>query len=100
MDMDRITQVAIRAAYAAGDVLKQHFGHLDAVTKKGAIDLVTAADLESERTIIEVIRSVFSDHAILAEESGLLEIFDWKTGREDKANREQIVSYALYGIDQ
>ena len=73
MDMDRITQVAIRAAYAAGDVLKQHFGHLDAVTKKGAIDLVTAADLESERTIIEVIRSVFSDHAILAEESGLLE---------------------------
>jgi myo-inositol-1(or 4)-monophosphatase len=71
MEMDRITQVAIRAAYGAGEVLKRHFGHLDRVKKKGAIDLVTAADLESEKTIVKEIQSVFPDHTILAEESGL-----------------------------
>jgi myo-inositol-1(or 4)-monophosphatase len=71
MEMDRITQVAIRAAYSAGEVLKRHFGHLDSVEKKGAIDLVTAADVESEKTIFKEIQSVFPDHTILAEESGL-----------------------------
>lgn len=71
MDMDRITQVAIRAAYSAGEVLKHHFGRLNGVKKKGAIDLVTAADIESEKIIVKEIQSVFPDHAILAEESGL-----------------------------
>ena len=73
MDMDNITQVAVRAAYSAGEVLRQHFGHLDQINKKGTIDLVTAADVESEKTIVDEIRSIFPDHAILAEESGLLE---------------------------
>lgn len=73
MDMDRITQVGVRAAYNAGEILKQHFGQLDQVEKKGAIDLVTVADVESEKSIVSDIRSVFPDHAILAEESGLLE---------------------------
>ena len=69
--MDRIKQVATRAAYSAGDVLRHHFGRLDTVKKKGAIDLVTAADVDSEQTIVKEIHSVFPDHAILAEESGL-----------------------------
>jgi len=73
MNMDKITQVAIRAAYGAGEILKQHFGRLDQVEKKGAIDLVTIADVESEQAIVKEIRSIFPDHAILAEESGLLE---------------------------
>ncbi len=73
MEIDSITQVAIRAAYKAGEVLKHHFGHLEQVKKKGDIDLVTAADLASEEAIIKEIRSVFPDHAILAEESGFQE---------------------------
>jgi len=73
MDMDRITQVAVRAAYKAGEVLKQHFGRLDQVEKKGAIDLLTIADVESEKAIIKEIRSIYPDHAILAEESGMID---------------------------
>ncbi|MEJ2156785.1 MAG: inositol monophosphatase family protein [Desulfobacteraceae bacterium] len=71
MNLERIKQVATRASYSAGEVLKRHFGRLDKVEKKGAIDLVTAADFESEKTIVNEIQSVFPDHAILAEESGL-----------------------------
>jgi myo-inositol-1(or 4)-monophosphatase len=48
-----------------------HFGKVSKIDKKGIIDLVTEADTESESVIIETIRKVFADHAILAEESGL-----------------------------
>ena len=71
MDTDSIIRVATRAAYNAGDVLKKHFGKLDSVNKKHAIDLVTVADVESEETIVDTIRSAFPDHAILAEEGGM-----------------------------
>ena len=40
------------------------------ISNKGDIDLVTEADLASERLIIERIRSHYPRHAILAEESG------------------------------
>lgn len=73
MDAERIRQVGIAAAYRAGEILKKHFGNLEMVKKKGAIDLVTEADLESEKAIIEEIRSAFPDHSILAEENGFLE---------------------------
>lgn len=71
MDIQRIKQVGIKAAYTAGEILIKHFGKLDTINKKGAIDLVTAADLESEKAIIATIQSEFPDHGILAEESGL-----------------------------
>jgi myo-inositol-1(or 4)-monophosphatase len=48
-----------------------HFGKISRIHKKGAIDLVTEADIESESAIIETIKNVFTDHTILAEESGL-----------------------------
>ena len=70
MDMERIKQVGIAALCDGGKVLKDHFGRLNAVSKKGAIDLVTEADIKSEAAIIETIARAFPDHAILAEESG------------------------------
>lgn len=73
MDIERIKQVGTLAAYRGGEILKRHFGHLSKVNKKGPIDLVTAADIESEKAIVESIRSAFPDHGILAEEAGLLE---------------------------
>ncbi len=72
MEIEPIKQVGIRAAYRAGEILKNHFGHLTSVTKKGAIDLVTVADIESEQAIVETVRSRFPDHAILAEEGGAM----------------------------
>jgi myo-inositol-1(or 4)-monophosphatase len=71
MNMDEIRRVGIAAAYKGAKVLLDHFGKLTEVRKKGAIDLVTQADIESEKAIISAIRDAFPDHAVLAEESGL-----------------------------
>ena len=73
MDFERIRQIGIRAAYRGGDILRGHFGRQIEIRKKGAIDLVTAADVESEQAIVEIIGSAFPDHGILAEETGLKE---------------------------
>ncbi len=58
------------AAHKGAAVLQAHLGKLSRIDKKGAIDLVTEADLGSEKAIIDTIRGAFPDHAILAEESG------------------------------
>ena len=71
MDTELIKRVGIAAAYNGGRILLSHHGRISKVEKKGAIDLLTEADTESENVIIETIRKVFPDHAILAEESGL-----------------------------
>src|SRR2546421_736550 len=50
------------------------------VSNKGDIDLVTEADLASEKLIIERIKSHYPRHAILAEESGAIQTV---TGQSD-----------------
>jgi len=70
MDIERIKRVGIAAACNGGKVLREHFGKLRSVRKKGAIDLVTEADTRSEAAVIDTIAEAFPDHAILAEESG------------------------------
>jgi myo-inositol-1(or 4)-monophosphatase len=63
--------VAESAAREAGALLLERFGHIDrgrVKTKSSARDLVTAADVESERTIVARLRAAFPDHAIEAEE--------------------------------
>ncbi len=70
MDFESIKNTAIRAAYKAGEVLQKYFGHLEKVEKKGDIDLLTIADLESEKAVIATIKERFPDHSFLAEESG------------------------------
>lgn len=70
MDMDPIIRIGTQAACKSGEILKAHFGRLRDVRKKGAIDLVTEADVRSEAAIIEILSQAFPDHAILAEESG------------------------------
>ena len=71
MNLGLIKRVGIAAAYKGGSVLLRHYGGHTKVFKKGIIDLVTEADTGSESIIIDTIRSVFAEHAILAEESGL-----------------------------
>ncbi len=66
-----ILSVAHEAALEAGEILLTHFGHLEASeigTKGVARDLVTAADLASERLLVARLRAAFPDHAIEAEE--------------------------------
>lgn len=65
--------IATEAALAAGGVLQDYFGKLEAIAEKGRPgDLVTAADKASEVVILEVLHRHLPHHSILAEESGSL----------------------------
>jgi myo-inositol-1(or 4)-monophosphatase len=63
-------ELAIAAAEAGAAVVRARFGQpLDRYAKSGR-DFATAADLESEKVILDVLRSARPGDAILAEESG------------------------------
>jgi len=70
MDLAAIKRLGIRAAFKGADIIRSFYGNLSAIKKKGDINLVTEADIASEKVIIETIRKVFPDHSVLAEESG------------------------------
>jgi myo-inositol-1(or 4)-monophosphatase len=67
---DYMLNFAIETVREAGQILLERFGRKITITKKGDINLVTEADLASEKLIIEKICSHYPKHAILAEESG------------------------------
>jgi myo-inositol-1(or 4)-monophosphatase len=60
--------VAWDAANAAGEIIRDSWQQPKTIDYKGAIDLVTTIDKETERKIVEVIQRSFPDHSILAEE--------------------------------
>jgi myo-inositol-1(or 4)-monophosphatase len=60
----------MQTAREAGGILIDRLGRALQVSNKGDIDLVTEADLASEKLIIERIKSYYPRHAVLAEESG------------------------------
>lgn len=58
-------------ARAAGQVLLSHFGRTSGALQKSDLsNVVTAADLASERTIVQAIRQRHPTHSIIAEEHG------------------------------
>lgn len=61
---------AIQTARDAGHLLAERFGRALSISNKSELDLVTEADLASEKLIIERIKTFHPRHAILAEESG------------------------------
>lgn len=66
--MDYI-DVAILAAKEAGKIHKKYFeSDMQVKMKSSSFDLVTVADVESERLIVSVIKEHFPDHNFLAEE--------------------------------
>lgn len=73
MDLNHLKAVALAAAYQGGMYIRERRDRPRQITHKGAIDLVTEADLGAEARIIDTIRSHFPDHAILSEEKGRLE---------------------------
>lgn len=70
MDIELIKRTGVAAAYDGGKVLRQYFRKLTHIEKKGEIDLVTQADLESEQAVIATIRNRFPEHGFIAEETG------------------------------
>jgi myo-inositol-1(or 4)-monophosphatase len=61
---------AIEAVVRAGDIMLSRVGGDVRIDKKGAIDLVTEADLAVEQRFRAFIAERFPDHTILAEEFG------------------------------
>ena len=50
-------------AFDSGKILSKHFGNISSINKKStSIDLVTNADIESERLIIDSIQKKFPNH--------------------------------------
>jgi myo-inositol-1(or 4)-monophosphatase len=66
--MKDFTKVAVDSALKAGQLLKEKLGSVQEIRHKGTIDLVTKADIESERLLVSIIRRNFPDHDLLAEE--------------------------------
>ncbi len=63
-----IEQSLLHAAEIGVGVLAKHHRRLKSIEKKGAIDLVTKADRESERRVFEYLRKRHPDHALIGEE--------------------------------
>lgn len=71
MKHSHLTVAAIQAALHAGELLKKGYGtQFKSHSKTGIQNLVTEYDTAAEETIISSIKSLFPDHAFLAEESG------------------------------
>jgi myo-inositol-1(or 4)-monophosphatase len=59
---------AVEAAAAAGDVLRKRWRRPRQVRVKGLRDIVTDADLAAQRTIADIVRTRYPDHAFVGEE--------------------------------
>ncbi|HEV2413151.1 MAG TPA: inositol monophosphatase family protein [Candidatus Saccharimonadales bacterium] len=91
--MDR-REVLIKALKAAGQEILKHDPAKEAVhSKSTAGDLVTAADLASERVIIETIKADFPDDLVISEET------TENHAALDKANLNQLTGWVIDPID-
>lgn len=70
--MHPMINTAVKAARRAASIITRASFEIDQlrVERKGFNDFVTEVDQAAERAIIDVLRSAYPDHAILAEESG------------------------------
>jgi myo-inositol-1(or 4)-monophosphatase len=69
-DIQNFLTVATQAAEAGGEVLQSFWGKLENVQEKTPGNLVTEADTASERMVLDILKTAFPEHRILAEESG------------------------------
>lgn len=71
-DLNKIKKVAIHSAQKAGKMLLVRFKNFDrgTIKLKQHREIMTQADLASEKIILDEIKKNFPDHQILSEESG------------------------------
>jgi myo-inositol-1(or 4)-monophosphatase len=69
VEIHTIMNTAVSAAREAAGIICHHFNTIDTAATKAPNDLVTDADLQSEKAIIEHIRRRFPSHQVLGEES-------------------------------
>ena len=68
---EELKKIAIRAAWVAGAIQKEHARHGFRVEHKDSVNLVTDADRRAEEAIVHTIHTEYPSHQILAEERGL-----------------------------
>lgn len=68
--MDRVLEIAIEAARAAGQLALHYFSGTFHVERKADMSPVTEADRRAEETIVSMLRSAFPDFGFLGEEYG------------------------------
>ena len=64
-------EIAIKAAKEGGKILMKYYGNIQAEYKEGrfeAASVVTKADIESEKKIVEILKTKFPEHNIFSEE--------------------------------
>ncbi len=72
-ELQTFLEIATIAATTAGSILKKYWRNVQSIEEKGeAGDLVTEADKEAEKIILEIFSRHLPNHKILAEESGEL----------------------------
>ncbi|HLK12044.1 MAG TPA: inositol monophosphatase family protein [Candidatus Binatia bacterium] len=67
--MRAFEEVARAAASRAGALLRARYAAPQAVSFKSEVDLLTAADRDAERLIVDALREAFPEHGVVAEES-------------------------------
>lgn len=100
--MKQFLAIAREAALKAGAILRENIGGIRDISYKGDINLVTEMDRRSEHTIVDIVRSAFPDHGILAEEetsirnrSGYLWIIDPLDGTTNYAHAYPCFSVSI-----
>jgi myo-inositol-1(or 4)-monophosphatase len=70
--MHPMLNIAVKAARRAGSIIMRASDNLDALTiqHKSLNDLVSEVDRAAEDAIVDILRTAYPDHAILAEETG------------------------------
>lgn len=94
-DLSRYLEASFAACDGAGKILNSYFGNLRKVDEKFQAGLVSEADQESEKYIVDLIHSRFPGHSILGEESGLSSGSSLFENDVDDSNRD----VALWMID-
>jgi myo-inositol-1(or 4)-monophosphatase len=73
--MHPMLNIAIRAARKAGNHIAKSLENAEKIqsTQKGTNDFVTNVDQEAESMIVDVIKTSYPEHVIIAEENGVIE---------------------------
>src|SRR6185312_8463918 len=62
--------VAIAAATASGQLLRERMDSIREVRHKGAVDIVTDVDVQSEQQVCSMLQTAFPSHTVVGEEGG------------------------------
>ena len=73
MDTNQAKKISIECVKEAGKLLMENIDKVKEVSFKAKSDIVTNIDIQSEKIIVDKIKTNFPEHSILSEESGFVD---------------------------